>query len=107
MPVFTAVQWPPLSVERRQPPWVPTIQVPAYRVVGVRGSMARHQTSTGGRPVFTSVQVAPRLTERKTPVLVPAYRVVGVRGLMAREATLVLVIPVFAAVQWSPESVER
>src|SRR5450756_1813216 len=63
--------------------------------------------SPSARPV--AVQVAPLLTEWKTPLSVPAYRVVGTLGLMTREVTYpeAPAKPVFSAVQWPPLSVER
>src|SRR5664280_1582352 len=97
MPVFTAVQWSPESVERKTPPWVPTIQVPTYRVVGVRGSIARQMASHFSIPAFAAVHVAPRLTERYTPRSRPAYRVVGVSGSTASERTSINERPLFIA----------
>jgi hypothetical protein len=61
-PVFTAVQLVPLSVERKTPPLVP-----AYRVSGVAGLIAREVTHTLAKPVFTAVQVVPLSVERNTP----------------------------------------
>src|SRR5450830_467188 len=112
-PVFAAVHVAPLFVERKTPPLAiagPTIgssplSVPAYRVVGALGLMARDVTLMPVRPVFVTVQWSPLSTERKT-LLPPAYKVVGVRGLMAREETVLLVRPVFTAVQVVPLSLE-
>src|SRR5664280_942278 len=107
------VQVVPLSTERKTP--LPPaymvvgvrLSIAAYRVPGVRGSMTRDMISPSARPV--AVQVAPLLTEWKTPLSVPAYRVVGTLGLMAREVTYpeAPAKPVFSAVQWFPSSVER
>jgi hypothetical protein len=80
----------------------------AYRVVGVRGLMAREETVLLVRPVFTAVQVVPLSLERKTPSYhVPAYRIVGALGSMARELTSRGAGAVFTAVQVAPLSVER
>src|SRR5664280_2143909 len=82
-PVFTAVHVSPLSMERKTP-----APVPAYRVVGVTGSMTTLPTTLLASPVFTAVQVVPLLTERKMPPKeVPAYRVVGAFGSISRERT--------------------
>src|SRR5450830_1613646 len=84
--VFTAVHVSPLSAERK----IPLPYVPAYRVEGVTGSMARAMTA-GGAPaklVFNAIHVPPPSTERKTWLPVLAYMVVGVLGLIARTETL-------------------
>jgi hypothetical protein len=83
--VFTAVHVSPLSAERK----TPLPYVPAYRVEGVTGSMARAMTA-GGAPaklVFNAVHVSPLSVERKTWVPVLAYSVDGTLGLMARTET--------------------
>src|SRR5450756_3005866 len=79
----------------------------AYRVVGVRGSMARELKSLPAvRPVYTAVHVLPLLTERNTvPMWAPAYKVEGVAGLMARHSTYSSVRPMADHV--SPLFVER
>src|SRR5450756_286698 len=83
--VFTAVHVSPLFAERK----MPLPYVPAYRVEGVTGSMARAMTA-GGAPaklVFNAIHVPPPSTERKTWLPVLAYTVVGVLGLIARTET--------------------
>src|SRR5664280_2775849 len=102
-PVFIAIQCPPLSVERKTPLYL----VLAYKVVGMRGLMARQEIALLVRPVFIAIQCPPLSVERKTPSWVPTYSVVGMRGLMAREPTPLSVRPVFTAVHVVPLSVER
>src|SRR5450756_1516171 len=89
-------------MERKTP-----LSVPAYRVEGVLGLIARVETPRFVSPVFTAVHVSPLSVERKTPISVPAYRVEGVLGLIARVETPRFVSPVFTAVHVSPLSVER
>src|SRR5450756_1044181 len=91
-----AVHVAPLFVETKTPPPAVTYelsQVPAYRVVGTLGLMAREDIFTVfvpllGKPVFITVQWPPLSVERKTPPKpVPAYRMAGVFGSTARERT--------------------
>src|SRR5450756_917122 len=98
-------------MERKTP-----LSVPAYRVAGVLGLIARVETPRFVSPVFTAVHVSPLSVERKMPLLlVLAYRMVGVTGLMTREVktfretpfTSLSVRPAFTAVQWLPLSAER
>jgi len=67
--------------------YTPLVPVPAYRMVGIRGSIARVRTvPTPVRPV--AFQLAPPSVLLYTPLVpVPAYRTVGVRGSIARAAT--------------------
>src|SRR5450830_12726 len=107
IPVFTAVQWSPLSVERKTP-----FPLAAYRMEGVRGSRTRAMISPLSIIV---VQMLPLSVERKTPFNVPAYNVEGVTGLIARQRmfslgprpSLPMVSQVFTAVHVSPLSAER
>ena len=68
-----AVQWSPLSVERKTPPTAPSPpeSVAAYSVEGVSGLMAKDPMGKygRGRPVFTGVQWAPLSVERNMPPL--------------------------------------
>jgi len=60
-PVFTAVQWPPLLVDRKTP-----ALLPRYRVEGVTGLMARQENAILHvvSPVFTGVHVVPLFVDR-------------------------------------------
>src|SRR5206468_5163517 len=73
---------------------------PAYRVVGVTGSIAREETPKL-RPV--AFQLAPPSVLLNTPPSAPAYRVVGVMGSIAKARPEMLVRPV--ALQFAPPSV--
>ena len=118
-PKLTAVQFVPLSVERKTPPPIIPSPLPFMLTKRVVSMTRKHWTrkySVGdiGRPVLTVVQRAPLLVERKTPPprhcepshadAVPAKRFVP---LTAKDSTIVSVRPELTGVQFVPLLLER
>ena len=63
MPVLAVVQLPPPLVLLKTPP----MDVPAYRLVGAEGSMARAWITVSVRPVLMALQLSPPSVLLKTP----------------------------------------
>ncbi|MBI3109930.1 MAG: hypothetical protein HYZ01_00015 [Ignavibacteriales bacterium] len=93
-PVVTAVQFVPLSEERKMPP----PSVPANTVVP---STYRAFTAVFVNPELTAIQVVPLFEERKTPPRVPAKIYVAPT---TRARTLVLASPLLTGFQFEPLS---
>src|ERR1700682_1560507 len=80
--------------------------VPAYTLVGLKGSIAMARILGWVSPLSIRLQLSPPLSLLNIPPapLVPAYTVLGVAGSIASATTKGLVMPVLAGLQLSPPS---